>query len=739
MGDEMDGKNGNLARQASHQALGTTKLQCFRHLGKYFKQSAKALDRQVAREARFYGALIRLQQNWKVKRQHMAASASGNEGFTIDLFDNSVYDPAAIFRPSALSTVHDEHDSAGRLAINVPPNSFRSLQFGFLSADPADNPSESSKTKINSSREAEKESVSDDESVKDTHSLLREVHQAIFDEQVFNLVNREAFNQTLGVNVTGIQENYLQLNIGEGTSVFISLIPSKDEQMADGPSTQNIENAILPLDTLDGLQFPEDDKPDTPKKMSVIPDQISCEIYPQQDVPTSTGARVSGLPANEGSGLLGHFCMSLVHRIFSNKVLTELENVIKGVPYLQLLSQPTWHSWTSSWMLSVKIPQSLLHACQTRASDMRHVGNVAKSQFHTKVVVTDDCINLEGEDLPVIILQQVAGQAIHWLHEEALAVGIKANRDFLCLSLELDQGETLSVVPHVDPEDSGGCISWWLVIDAVASRIGRLEVGTARPDRPDNRNIYKHRQSQELACLPSKQAISKIRVSWEKRTLRFRVWTNHPLPTFNFVYFILFVLMSGGTPTGAGYMRQRHSQGYASSGDDLEDDACSVMRSPSPQSPKVWSRIEILENALWLASAAFIVYYGDRKSNMIYILCHDERIRRLPLYLGMVGVVLNIIIFFYTSMSAWSVRRFDEKWELESITALPFVTLLGGISFCFFCFALWPIWSFLTLPLLFTLFMAGMVICPYIIIGIFRQQHDVLRADYASELGEKHY
>ncbi|KAM2407213.1 hypothetical protein ACFX1X_026428 [Malus domestica] len=197
--------------------------------------------------------------------------------------------------------------------------------------------------------------------------------------------------------------------------------------------------------------------------------------------------------------------------------------------------------------------------------------------------------------------------------------------------------------------------------------------------------------------------------------------------------------MSGGTPTGAGYMRQRHSQGYSSSGDDLEDDACSVMRSPSPQSPKVWSRIEILENALWLASAAFIVYYGDRKSNMIYILCHDERIRRLPLYLGMVGVVLNIIIFFYTSMSAWSVRRFDEKWELESITALPFVTLLGGISFCFFCFALWPIWSFLTLPLLFTLFMAGMVICPYIIIGIFRQQHDVLRTDYASELGEKHY
>ncbi|KAG4382116.1 hypothetical protein GLYMA_14G007400v4 [Glycine max] len=34
------------------------KLQCYRHVGKYFKQSAKAFEQQVAREARFYGALI---------------------------------------------------------------------------------------------------------------------------------------------------------------------------------------------------------------------------------------------------------------------------------------------------------------------------------------------------------------------------------------------------------------------------------------------------------------------------------------------------------------------------------------------------------------------------------------------------------------------------------------------------------------------------------------------------------
>lgn len=44
-------------------------------------------------------------------------------------------------------------------------------------------------------------------------------------------------------------------------------------------------------------------------------------------------------------------------------------------------------------------------------------------------------------------------------------VGIKANRDFLSLSFELDQGETVSLFAHVDPEDMRGGISWWLVME----------------------------------------------------------------------------------------------------------------------------------------------------------------------------------------------------------------------------------------------------------------------------------
>ena len=75
----------------------------------------------------------------------MVASASGNEGFYIDLFDNTLHDSAAISRPSAISTVRIEHDPAGMLAVNLPPNSCRSLQFAFLGPYLGDNPRQTSK------------------------------------------------------------------------------------------------------------------------------------------------------------------------------------------------------------------------------------------------------------------------------------------------------------------------------------------------------------------------------------------------------------------------------------------------------------------------------------------------------------------------------------------------------------------------------------------------------------------
>ncbi|KAK2968297.1 hypothetical protein RJ640_016229 [Escallonia rubra] len=558
-----------------------TKLQSFRHLGKYFKQSAKALEQQVAREARFYGALISgsfialegsdgqsgtvgvfdgvgalgfcagdilwasnlvsraydsslwvaisgLQRNWKVKRHRMVTSP-GNEGFYMDLFDNSLHDPTAAVRPSSATAVRVQHDTAGMLAVNLPPHAYRALQFGFLSGNIDDIAKQSSSTDGSAQKpsgKSQKESMTDDECIKETHSVLREVHRAIFDEQVFDLVNREAFNPSLGVNLTGIRENYLQLSIGQEVSVFISIVPSrKADQIVDSADPRNSETELIPFETFNISSLAEE-KYDLEKK-SAFPTRLCCEIYLQQMFHEHVFVRgkrrsiskiglLSAQSDKDGPNLLGHFCMSVTHRIFSNKVLKELENLVRRVPYLYLVSQPTWHSRTSSWTLFVKVPQSILHA----GPQMRKPDKKLKSQFQTKVVVNDDCIHIEGEgapnvaglfkgkpentcsvnrydcdlaDLTVILLQQifpqlhelwagtrsvtsgfwgrkgckvvgVASQVIRWLHEEALMVGIKASRDFLCLSFELEQGETLGLVAHVDPEETSGCISWWLVM-----------------------------------------------------------------------------------------------------------------------------------------------------------------------------------------------------------------------------------------------------------------------------------
>lgn len=130
-----------------------------------------------------------MQQNWKVKRQRVVAATSGNEGFYIDLLDNSLHDSAAISRPSALSTVRIEHDPAGMLSVNLTPKSCRSLEFAFLGAHLSNSPIQSSKMQTHCSskdlsKESKKERLSDDDCVKETHSVIRQVHRAIFDEQV---------------------------------------------------------------------------------------------------------------------------------------------------------------------------------------------------------------------------------------------------------------------------------------------------------------------------------------------------------------------------------------------------------------------------------------------------------------------------------------------------------------------------------------------------------------------------
>ncbi|XP_042427237.1 mediator of RNA polymerase II transcription subunit 17-like [Zingiber officinale] len=486
-----------------------TKLQRLRNLGRYFKQSSKALELKVSREARFYGSLIRLQQHWKLKRQRVLAGP-GSDGFSFDLLDNTSSDTTMLSRPLPNALVRIVRENAGLLAIQRPPKSFRCISISYTGTNFSSRSKKPLKGNIYNSVENpqanKKEALTDEDVnswVKDTHSVLREIHQSIFLEQVFDRVNHESYCTSPGIHVTGMLEDLLQLAVGQDTSICMSLVSVKkeDDFLDSRGLSQKGNNGFTHSDS--SALVVNNEKDEFNQNNLEVPSPVGLEIYlvhifhknslvrlKEKNFSASRVA-VTGHAATESCGLT-HFCKTVAHRIFSTKVLAEIERLVSRIPYVQLLSHPPWHSRTSSWSLFLKFPESVFHtACLSESSNNYDVKGLIRPQIHTKIVVKDDQVTVSGEgalgtlcsfgisadgssmdsygcdldDLPLILLQQIAGQIIRWLHDEALIVGMKVSRDFLCLYLELDQGDMLGLVARVDPDDVNGCISWWMIME----------------------------------------------------------------------------------------------------------------------------------------------------------------------------------------------------------------------------------------------------------------------------------
>lgn len=121
-----------------------------------------------------------------------------------------------------------------------------------------------------------------------------------------------------------------------------------------------------------------------------------------------------------------------------------------------------------------------------------------------------------------------------------------------------------------------------------------------------------------------------------------------------------------------------------------------------------------LESCLWIASAAFIVYYGDFRTNLVVLLATDSRIHRFSFNLGLACFILDIAILLYLAYQLHNVNRSEDKLVIVVPGTVPAATMIGVLAFILFSYALWPIWRFLTLPMLFTLFMALVVAAPYL-------------------------
>ncbi|CAI0629172.1 unnamed protein product [Linum tenue] len=204
-----------------------------------------------------------------------------------------------------------------------------------------------------------------------------------------------------------------------------------------------------------------------------------------KEKPVCTGTRVHTPRVKDEPSLLSHFCLSLAHRTLSNKVLMELEKVVCRVPYLHLISHPTWHSMTSLWMILMRVPPTILYAnSPSQSSDIQNMKRtVIKSEFRNKVMVNDDHIHIEAEGAPNVVGLFDGSSKYRCMTK-------KYDCDLVDLPVTiLQQGDLLSLVAHVDPEDTQGCISWWLVMDGNFAEERKLYADVAVDGSSDYRKF----------------------------------------------------------------------------------------------------------------------------------------------------------------------------------------------------------------------------------------------------------
>lgn len=151
------------------------------------------------------------------------------------------------------------------------------------------------------------------------------------------MVNRESYNPSPGVNVIATQEDRLNLSIGQETSVSFCLLPSVEEETT--------QNRISSTDSL-GLVTVDENNDSFTRNHLNFPDPVSLEIFLQllfhENVfsksrgrrSSAAGRPVPGQSTSDGSNILGHFCVTIAHRIFSRKVMSLLEGLVRSCSYL---------------------------------------------------------------------------------------------------------------------------------------------------------------------------------------------------------------------------------------------------------------------------------------------------------------------------------------------------------------------------------------------------------------------
>ncbi|KAL2645173.1 hypothetical protein R1flu_012760 [Riccia fluitans] len=419
----------------------SVKNNTFREVGKYLKRSAQALERQVEREAVFYGALMRLQRNWKVKRQRGgAAELGGSAGFSIDISfplpPNSSSGSSA--RAAALAVVPLDQDATGLLRALTPAGkpmnklniSLRVTQPGRTVWERQDVRDERYDSKSSDGAGGQNRGVGEgvDTGAKEAQVLLRRIQAVIYDEQVFEWVGREALIPNSGMNVLGIGDTCLQFSLGHSASLTLELSESAKRSQVVAPKNAQEDESLGPTksattsqektDAAEWSKFSLYGRRIIPNERALVvclhqafhqcafgypttlpSGQVTFKLgtgKPSQDAPVpktrESSTATSAAAVSREPSAIQHFSSIMRHRVLCNRIISELEKQVAEIPQLRLHAHPTWHPRVSAWDLSLLTPIS-----SKRGKDEGFVDEMKEtSTFDCTIVLRDEYLTVEG-------------------------------------------------------------------------------------------------------------------------------------------------------------------------------------------------------------------------------------------------------------------------------------------------------------------------------------------------------
>eukprot|EP00884_Botryococcus_braunii_P023603 jgi/Botrbrau1/9927/Bobra.0012s0025.1 len=117
-----------------------------------------------------------------------------------------------------------------------------------------------------------------------------------------------------------------------------------------------------------------------------------------------------------------------------------------------------------------------------------------------------------------------------------------------------------------------------------------------------------------------------------------------------------------------------------------------------------------LEASVWILAAAGLIYFGDGKTSIPYLVLRDTRIRRSWFCVGVALLGLNFISFLYIQIWVYYVKCETDNKAAPIAVACGTFSSLAALPVL--CVAAWKVWGFLTPVILVVLYMAVFMVSP---------------------------